>query len=133
MLFVIFIPFCLLILITTSLRLGSMSSTLSSGFCVPKSREYYTFAECLTFFGFSFWLIVWADRVSGCGWCFVGERVCKSRIHNIFPIKWEHFTIPFTHTSIRFHHFLVYAEVIMFILLLLQIMSGVEGCVCRER
>ena len=55
------------------------STSLSTGFCVCRPRQYDTICWKLDLFsGFfvSYWKIVWADGVNGCGWCLAGRREC---------------------------------------------------------
>ena len=59
-----------------------IGSSLSTGFCVRRPRQYDTICVELNlisgFFAF-FWLIVWADGINKCGWCLAGGRDVDSR------------------------------------------------------
>ena len=112
----------LLILSLSLLGLGSRLTFFSTGFCVRSSRQYETICGELDLFpGFfvSSWMVVWADGVNGSGWCLAGGRACwlkdpKCKL-NIFLTP----TYPLD--------CLICAKDIMIIVLLLQIMGGLEG------
>ena len=69
----------MLILSLLLLGLGSKSTSLSTGFCVPRPRQYDAIGWELNlisgFFAF-FWLIVWADEINESGWCLAEGRGC---------------------------------------------------------
>ena len=85
--FSVFLPcFCILILPLPLLGLGSKSTSLSTGFCVCRPRQYDKICWKLDLiFGFFvfYWLIVWVGRINRCGWCLAGGREnLESRAHS---------------------------------------------------
>ena len=70
--------FSMLILPLPLLRLGSKSTSLNPGFHVHRPRQYDTICWELNLISgfFAFWLIVWEDDISTCGWCLARGRVC---------------------------------------------------------
>ena len=76
----VFLPyFSMLILSLPLLGLGFKSTSLSSGFCVCRPRQYDMICWELNlisgFFAF-FWFIVWADGINKYSSCLAGGREC---------------------------------------------------------